>query len=176
MPPARGVSNLGPQLGSGGSERHVHLGAASASDDLLHQGVEVGGVFDEVDVIGVDHQQRCFPIVEEKVGIGLAQAFEVLGVDLGFIVPSALRDTFHQDRDRGLHVDHKIGLGHFLFQYRVQLLVDLEVVIAQVEIGEDPVFGKGVIGKHQVLEQIQVLDCGQASWQWHLQTTLDGNR
>src|SRR4030095_10392814 len=74
--------------------------------------VQVGGVVHEVDVAGVDHQQRRLRVVEEEVVVGPGKGLEVVGVEVALVVPAAALDALEEHLQPALEEDHQVRLRH----------------------------------------------------------------
>src|SRR5512135_2970940 len=70
--------------------RHVVLRTLLHAHDLLQQVVEVFPAVDEVDVRGIDDEERRVGIAKEKLIIGLVHGGDVIGSDFFLEGPASL--------------------------------------------------------------------------------------
>src|SRR5207245_7808459 len=76
--------------------------------------------------------------------------------------PPALADPAHQHLGGGLQVDDEVGPGHALREQRVELVVDDQLAVLEVEVGEELALLEGVVadgglGEEPALEQLLLL-------------------
>ena len=99
--------------------------------------VEVRRPVHEVDLVGVDDEQRRLLVVVEVVVVGLDQLRDVLRRDPLLERPARLLDPLHAGLERPLEVDHEVRLGDRLGQKRVEPVVDQQLRVVEVQAGED---------------------------------------
>ena len=71
---------------------------------------------------------------------------------LGLHLP--LADPAHAGGDVGGEEQHQIGLRHLRLEQQVELLEQHELVVGEVDVGEDAVLLEGVVGEHQPREEL----------------------
>ncbi len=79
--------------------------------------------------------------------VGGGDFFDVFGGDLRFVARSFLGDAGAKDFRLGLQVDDEIGSGNIRGQGFVVAVVELELFVIEIEIGEDAVFFQEEIGE-----------------------------
>jgi len=78
--------------------------------------------------------------------------------DLPLEAARPLLDPRHAGVDVRRQEEHEIGHRDLRLQRHVELVVDREVVVAQRQVGEDPVLLEGVVGDDQPLEELLLDD------------------
>src|SRR6185295_571973 len=122
--------------------------------DRPDQLLEVLLALHEVDVAGVDHQERRLVVPMEEVVVRPRQLRQVLRVELPCELPAALADAGQQDVLAGLQVDDEVRLHHPRAEVLVDALVEGELVRVQRDGGEDAVFREQVVADRHLREQI----------------------
>src|SRR2546430_1485977 len=79
--------------------------------DDLYQGPTIFAVADEVDVRGVDDEQRRIGVAEEEGGVGLGHLAHVLRADGTLRRTGPPVDALEQHLGARLQVDHQVGDG-----------------------------------------------------------------
>jgi O-succinylbenzoate synthase len=137
--------------------RNVVLRAAPHVRDLAEQIVDRVVAPAEIQLRGLDHEERGGGVVKEEVVVGLADLGHVLfggrrGLVFGPLGPLA-REPLERIH-RGLQKNDQIGLGKIARDKVEQLLVDEEFVI--VEIGErvDPIAIEREVADDGLSEQV----------------------
>ena len=82
------------------SQRQVVVHALPHLPDHRDQVVQVGGVVHEVDVAGVDDQQRRLRVVEEEVVVAPGEGLQVVGVEVALVLAPAALDPLEQDLEK----------------------------------------------------------------------------
>ena len=119
-------------------------GVLEAAEELL----EVFATLDEIDVGGVDDQEIGGSVTEKEVFVGTSDFFDVFGSDVGLFARGFLGDAGAKDFRFGLKVDDEIGCGNVGGQRFVVTVVEFELFVIEIEIGEDSVFFHQKIGEH----------------------------
>ena len=120
-------------------------GILEAAEELL----EVFATLDEIDVGGVDDQEIGSGVAEEEVFIGTGDFFHVFGRDVGLFARGLLGDAGAKDFGLCLKIDDQIGRGNIGGQGFVVTVVEFQLFVIEVEIGEDSVFFHQKIGEHR---------------------------
>jgi len=121
-----------------------------AFDGLLEaakQELEVCAALDEINVGGVDDQEVGGSVAEEEVFIGAGNFLDVFGGDMGFVAGGFFGDTRAEDFGLGLEVDDQIGSRDVRGEGFVVTLVELELGVVEIEVGEDAVLFHEEIGE-----------------------------
>src|SRR3989440_6720942 len=100
----------GPTLSHARAEGLVVLRAGLAAGDGAEQVVEVLLALGEIDVAGVDDEERRLVPAVEEVVVGARQLGQVLGVEAALELPAALLDAREQDLQPRLQVDDQVRL------------------------------------------------------------------
>src|SRR3989442_2456255 len=156
--PSRSVS-IPARRGSGslpGSKRNVVLHPLSHGPDLLDQVGEVAAVLDEVDVRAVDDQERGLRVMVKVVPERLRQPLEILRGDAALEVAVALAEPAQQHLRPGLEVDDEVRPREPLVEHLEDLLVELELVRAERDRGEDAVLGEEIVGDDGLREKLEL--------------------
>src|SRR2546428_3681675 len=156
--PSRSVS-IPARRGSGslpGSKRNVVLYPLSHGPNLLDQVGEIAAVLDEVDVRAVDHQEWGLRIAVKVVPERLRQPLQVLRGDAALEVPVTLAEPAQQHLRSGLEVDDEVRPREPLIEHLEDLLVELELVRAERDRGEDAVLGEQVVGDDALREELEL--------------------
>jgi hypothetical protein len=101
----------------------------------------------EIELRGLDDQQRGGSVVIEEVVVCLVQLTQILIIrQRPFTVALAPRSRSAPNQVRGgLEVDHQIRGDHVCREQVIEPLVDEELVVVQVEIGVDLVLVEQII-------------------------------
>ena len=92
--------------------------------------------------------------MKEEVIIGPVELGHVGVRDLALVVPLAAPDPLHEDLVARLEVDDQIGVRHLLLQHAVELLVQHELGIGEIQVGENLVLRKDVIAEGRLPEKV----------------------
>src|SRR5947199_10780183 len=158
--PSRSVQ-IPARRGSGslpGAKRNVVLHALSTCAVLLDQVGEIAGVLDEVDVRAVDHQERGLRVAVKVVPERLRQPLQVLRRDGALEVPVALAEPAQQHLRPRLEIDDEVRPREPLIEHLEDLLVELELVRAQRDRGEDAVLGEEVVRDDALREELELAE------------------
>lgn len=117
--------------------------------EATQQLLEVGAAFHEIDFRGVDDEQVGGGITEKEVLVGTCDLFDVLEGNLGFLPGGFFGDARTQYFGFGLEIDDEIGSGELGGENFVVALVQLELFIIEIEIGEDPVLFHEEVRDHR---------------------------
>ncbi len=134
------------------------MGSFDRLPELRHELVEVAGTLREVEPARVDHQHRRPPVVVVEVVVGVDQLHQVVPRDVALVGALAAADAGEAGVDVGLQVDHEVRRRHLRLEHGEELVVDQELVVGEVQVGEDPVLVEGVVGDHQALEKLALDD------------------
>ena len=122
--------------------------------NLLEKVVEIFLPVDEIDLGGVDDEERGLGIAEEELVVRLVHRGYVVVMHLFFERSAAL---FYAAKERvraRLEEDDEVRLHDLGLEELVDLFVERELVFAQVEAGEDPVLGEQVVADRDPREQV----------------------
>lgn len=111
------------------------------------QVLEVFAALDEIDVRGVDNEEVGGGVAEEEVFIGGGDLPDVGGRDLRFVAGGLFGDAGPEHFGLGLEVNDEIGRGNSGGQGIVVAVVEFELFVIEIEIGEDAVFLEEEIGE-----------------------------
>src|SRR5713101_4486417 len=128
------------------SQREEILGAFYGILEAAEELLEVGAAFYEVDVGGVDDQEIGGGVAEEEMFVGAGDFLDVLEGDLRFFAGGFFGDARAQHFRIGLEVDDQIGRGDFRSEGFVVALVELELFVIEIEVGEDAILFHEEIG------------------------------
>src|SRR5208282_126553 len=109
--------------------------------------LEVFAALDEVDVRRVDDEEIGGRVAEEEVFVSVRDLFDVGGGDLRFLAGGFLGDAGAEDFGLGLEIDDEIGSGNVRSHGFVVAVVEFELFVIEIEIGENAVFFEEEIGK-----------------------------
>src|SRR3989339_536543 len=137
-----------------GSQRYVMLRPAFHTLDLSHEMFKVAGAFHKVDLARVDHQERGLVIVEKVFVISIAQSAQVVKGDVSFVGDPPLADPGQQDLGARLEVDDQVRLGKRRHEKLVDRFVEGDLVVLEVDQGEDLVLGQDVVAHQAALEEV----------------------
>src|SRR5690606_31318943 len=97
-------------------------------------------IMSQIEILGIDDQQRCAVVIMEKPGVGIIQCPEVVGADVLLDRYTALANTVTQNIQWRLQVDHQIGAGRVDGELVVNLLINIQLIVVQGDLGEQLVF------------------------------------
>ncbi len=123
------------------------MGAFDGFLEAAKEELEVLAAFDEVDVGGVDDQEVGGGVAEEKMFVGAGDFVDVFGGDVGFVAGGFFGDAGAKDFGLGLEVDDQVGGGNVRGEGFVIALVELELGVVEIKVGEDAVFFHEEIGE-----------------------------
>src|SRR5881397_1721629 len=155
------VRSIPARRGSGslpGSKRNVVLYPLSHGPYLLDQVGEIAAVLDEVDVRAVDHQERGLRVAVKVVPERLRQPLQVLRGDAALEIPVALAEPAQQHLGAGLEIDDQVRPREPLIEHLEDPLVELELVRAERDRGEDTVLGEEVVGDDALREELELTE------------------
>src|SRR6202158_3555362 len=124
------------------------LGAFNGLLEAAEEELEVFAALDEVNVGGVDDQEVGGGVAEEEVFVGAGEFLDVFGGDVGFVAGGFFGDAGAEGFGLGLEVDEQIGSGNVRGENFVVALVELELGVVEIEIGEDAVLFHEEIGEN----------------------------
>ena len=133
------------------AERKEILRALDGLADPAQQDLEVFAALDEVDLGGVDDQQIAGGVVEEEMFVGLDDLFHVLVADGALVGDIFAAQALAQDIERRLEVDDQVRGGQFGAEEFVVAVVNGQLVVGEVEVGEELVFLEDVVGDDDLL-------------------------
>src|SRR5260370_16138010 len=114
---------------------------------MFKQELEVFAALDEIDVGGVDDQKVGGGVAEEEMLVGAGDFLDVFGGDVGFVAGGFFGDAGPEDFGLGLEIDDQVGSGNVRGEGFVIALVELELFVVEIEIGEDAVLFHEEIGE-----------------------------
>src|SRR5216683_3740549 len=132
-----------------GAEGEEVLGAFDRLLEAAQEKLEVFAALDEVNVRGVDDQEIGSSVAKEEVFVGARDFLDVFEGDATFVAGSLFGDAGAEDFGLGLEIDDEIGSGKVRGEGFVIALVELELFVGEVEIGEDAVFLHEEIGEER---------------------------
>src|SRR6266581_1327835 len=133
----------------GGTEGEEVLGALDGFLKATEEKLEVVAALDEVNVRRVDDQEVRGRVAKEEVFVGARNFLDVFEGDASFVAGSLLGDAGAEDFGLGLEIDDEIGSGKVRGEGFVITLVELELFVGEVEIGEDAVLLQEEIGEER---------------------------
>src|SRR6266849_2031784 len=139
------------------AEGLVVLRARLAAGDGADQVVQVLLALGEVDVAGVDHQERRLVPAVEEVVVGARQLGQVVGVEAALELAPALLDAREQHVQARLQVDDQVRPQDPRPQVLVDALVEGQLVRIEGDRGEDPVLREQVLLLLEAREQEEEL-------------------
>ena len=84
--------------------------------------------------------------MEKEMFVGAVDLRHVIQVDGALAGGVLLPQTLAQHLGRSLQVDHQVGRGDLVAEQLVVAVVDFQLRVGEVEVGEDLVFFQDVIG------------------------------
>src|SRR5712691_682360 len=130
-----------------GAEGEEVLGSLDGFLEAAQKELEVFAALDEINVRGVDDQEIGSSVAEEEVFVGARNFLDVFEGDASFVAGSFLGDAGAEDFGLGLEIDDEIGSGKVRGEGFVIALVEFELFVGEVEIGEDAVLLHEEVGK-----------------------------
>ena len=109
--------------------------------------MQIFAALDEVDVGGVDDQEVGGGVTEEEMFVGASDFLDVLEGDLGFFPGGFFGDAGAENLGLGLEVDDEIGSGNAGSESFVITVVEFELFVVEIEVGEDAVFFHEEVGE-----------------------------
>src|SRR5712664_647503 len=131
----------------GSAEGEEVLCALDGFLEAAEEELEIFAALDEVDVGGVDDEEVRGGVAEEEMFVGAGHFLDVFGGDVGFVAGGFLGDAGAEDFRLGLEINDQIGSGNVRGEGFVVALVELELFVVEVEIGEDAVFFHEEVGE-----------------------------
>src|SRR5712692_7000215 len=125
------------------------LGAFDGILEAAEEELEVVAALDEVDVGGVDDQEVGGGVAEEEMFVGAGDFLDVFGGDVRFVAGGFLGDAGAEDFGLGLEIDDQVGSAKVRSEGFVVALVELELGVVEIEIGEDAVLFHEEIGEER---------------------------
>ena len=125
------------------------LGAFDGILEAAQKLLQVVAAFDEVNLGSVDDQQVGGGVVEKEMFVGAGHFLDVFEGDLRFLAGSFFGDARAEHFGLGLQVDDEVGSGKIGGEQFVVTLVQLELLIVEIEIGEDAVLFEEKVGQNQ---------------------------
>jgi len=95
-------------------------------------------------------------LTKSRIAIGGVERIEIILIHVLFESAAAPPDPLQQDRGSGLEIDDQIGFQDPLLQDGGQLIVEDQLVIAQIQVCENPILGEQVVGKEDGTEHIML--------------------
>src|ERR1700687_2080785 len=124
------------------------LGAFDGLLEAAEEELEVFAALDEVNVGGVDDQEVGGGVAEKEMLVGAGDFLDVYGGDMGFVAGGFFGDAGAEDFGLGLEIDDQIGSGNVRGEGFVVALVELELGVVEIEIGEDAVLFHEEVGEN----------------------------
>src|SRR5260370_1046493 len=131
----------------GSAEGEEVLGAFDGFLEAAQEELEVLAALDEVDVGGVDDQEVGGGVAEKEVFVGAGDFLDVFGGDVGLVAGGFFGDAGAKDFGLGLEVDDQVGGGNVGGESFIIALVELELGVVEIEVGEDAVLFHEEIGE-----------------------------
>src|SRR5713101_7152262 len=132
-----------------GAEGEEVLGSLDGFLKAAQKELEVVAALDEVNVRGVDDQEIGSSVAKEEMFVGARDFLDVFEGDASFVAGSLLDDARAEDFGLGLEIDDEVGGGKVRGEGFVIALVELELFVGEVEIGEDAVLFHEEIGEER---------------------------
>jgi len=117
-------------------------GFLKATEKLL----QVFAAFDKIDFGGVDDQKIGACIAEEKMFVGARDLLDVVGGDLLLLARFLFGNACAENLRLGLEIDDEVRFGEFEGKGLVVSLVEFQLGVVEIEIGENTVFLHQEIG------------------------------
>jgi hypothetical protein len=102
----------------------------------------------KVDVIGVHNQQVAGGVVEEEMLVGFGHLLQIAAGNRLLLGHPFARQAGTQHLGRGLQVNHKVGSRQLIAEILKLSFVECQLVIAQVQVGEQLIFLEDVVDHH----------------------------
>src|SRR6266699_2512714 len=132
-----------------GTEGEEVLGSFDRLLEAVQEKLKVFAALDEVNVRRVDDQEVRGRVAEEEMFVGARDFLDVFEGDASFFARSLLGDAGTEDFGLGLEIDDEIGSGKVRGEGFVIALVELQLFVGEVEIGEDAVLLHEEIGEER---------------------------
>jgi len=145
--PYKGPTTTKAGLLVGTAEGEEVLGAFDGFLETLEEELEVFASLDEVDVGGVDDQEVGSGVAEEEMFVGAGDFLNVFRGDVGFVTGGFFGNAGAENFGLGLEIDDQVGGGNVRGERFVIALVELELFVIEIEIGEDAVLFHEEIGE-----------------------------
>src|SRR5690606_15562885 len=126
--------------------RIVVMAAMTNAQDHLQQLLVIRLAMDRVDRSGIDDQERRGVEIVEEPGVRVAEPLQILLVYRLLIGDAARRDAAYEHVRRRLKVDDEVGLRRIEIEGRGHLVIKLQLVRIEVELGEETVLVEQEIG------------------------------
>src|SRR5574337_1080767 len=139
-----------------GSERYIVLGARPHHLDLFDQVFEILLMLDEVDLIGIDDQQRCRRVVKEKMVIGCVHVLQIRPFEFPLGGSRSRLNSPDQDIRTRLQIEDKVRFDDARLQKRLQPLIERQFVVVKRQIREDLILDKQIVADQRLLEEIDL--------------------
>lgn len=107
--------------------------------------------------IGAVHHQGLDVVLSDILGIGFLQAEQIVVGNLLFIGAVPFFDVFLKPVYRRMQVDQQVGLHDLGIDDVEQFLVEAELLVGKIHLGEQQAFGEEVIGDGSLFENILCL-------------------
>src|SRR6185312_3984225 len=89
--------------------------------------------------------------MEEEVFVGLHDFLNVVIADRYFTMRTFFTQAFLQNFRRGLQVNHQIGDRKLIMEMMIITVVNVQFLVSKVDISENFIFFKNVVGDNQLL-------------------------
>src|SRR5208282_2427653 len=132
------------------------LTSSAQSLDVRKQQLEVIRLFDEVEALAVDDQQRCVLVLVEVSAVGVGQPRQVMFRDAALVVDAALVHALDQGAHRGLEVDDEVRGRRLGLEVRIHLFVECELLVAQVEAREKRILVEKEVCYRRAPKQVEL--------------------
>ena len=117
--------------------------------EALEEELEVVAALHEIDFGRIDDEEVRGGIAEEEMFVGAGDFLDVFGSDVGFVAGSFLGDAGAENFGFGLKINDEVGSGKVGGEGFVVALVEFELGVVEIEVGEDAVLLHEEIGKHR---------------------------
>src|SRR5690554_6186419 len=114
----------------------VVVTTAFNGEDVFHQLFEVIAIMSQIEILGINDQERRAVVIMKKTGVGIVQRIKVVGADVLLDRYTALANTITEYIQRRLQVDHQLWARGVDSQFVVYLLVDTQLVIIKRNLRE----------------------------------------
>ena len=125
------------------------MGAFDGFLKAVKKELKIFAALDEINVRRVDHEEVRGRVAKEEVFVGARDFLDVFEGDATFVAGSLLGDAGAEDFGLGLEIDDEIGSGKVRGEGFVIALVEFELFVGEVEIGEDAVLFHEEIGEER---------------------------
>ena len=159
--PLRSLKGRWSGDGSGLQQRRARRGGVEVggprvaqAGNLSDQFVQIIRMFHEVDIRGIDNQQRTLVVMEEVVVVGLIQAVDVFTVHVLFIVPTTLSNIRHETIGGRLQIDNQVRDRRSWLHDSEHGFIQAQFVAFEVDTSKDPVLVERVVGHNKIVEEV----------------------